>query len=151
MRDADMLLVDGGDALYLAHWMRRSGLADLLPELDDTLWVSLSGGSMAMTPRIGREFVGWRAPGGTEEDGASASVFAPASPDAASPADAALGVVGFSIFPHLDHPDIPTNTMAAAERWAARLDGPAYAIDDATAIRVVDVVSDGQGRFFPGR
>jgi dipeptidase E len=28
--------------------------------------------------------------------------------------------------------------MAAAERWAAGLSGPAYAIDDETAIKVVD-------------
>ena len=42
--------------------------------------------------------------------------------------------------------------MAAAEKWAAQLDCPAYAIDDATAIRVidgeVDVVSEGAWRRF---
>jgi dipeptidase E len=56
-------------------------------------------------------------------------------------------VVDFSIFPHLDNPDLPTNTMAAAERWAAGIGGPAYAIDDETAIKVVDddveVISEG--------
>jgi dipeptidase E len=46
VREADVLLVGGGDALYLTHWMRQSGLADLLPSLDDTLWVGLSAGSM---------------------------------------------------------------------------------------------------------
>ncbi len=30
VREADVLLVDGGDATYLCHWMRQSGLADLL-------------------------------------------------------------------------------------------------------------------------
>ncbi|MGH3649792.1 MAG: peptidase E, partial [Acidimicrobiia bacterium] len=63
-----------------------------------------------------------------------------------------LGIVDFSIFPHLDHPDLPRNTMANAERWAAGIGGPAYAIDDDTAIRVVDgavdVVSDGRWRMF---
>ena len=30
VRETDVLLVNGGDALYLCHWMRQSGLADLL-------------------------------------------------------------------------------------------------------------------------
>jgi dipeptidase E len=131
VREADVLLVNGGDALYLCHWMRASGLADLLPSLPDTVWVGFSAGSMVMTPRIGEDFVGWEPPGG---------------------GDAALGVVDFSIFPHVDHPELPENTMEAAERWAAGLGGPAYAIDDETAIRVVDgtvdVVSEGHWRRF---
>src|SRR6476620_8898335 len=36
VREADVLLVSGGDVLYLCHWMRESGLVDLLPELTDT-------------------------------------------------------------------------------------------------------------------
>ena len=66
--------------------------------------------------------------------------------------DKGLGIVDFSIFPHVDHPDLPENTMAAAEQWAAGLGNPAYAIDDATAIRVVDgavdVISEGHWRHF---
>jgi dipeptidase E len=128
--ETDALLVNGGDALYLAHWMRQSGLADLLPSLP-AVWVGLSGGSMAMSPCIGEDFIGWKPPGGVDE---------------------ALGVVGFSIFPHLDHPALPENTMADAEKWAAALPGPGYAIDDQTAIKVTDgvveVVSEGHWRLF---
>src|SRR3954471_13863327 len=102
VQEADVLLVDGGDATYLCHWMRASGLADLLPTLPDTVWVGVSAGSMVMTPRIGTYFVLWESPSG----------------------DRTLGVVDFSIFPHLEHPDMPANTMAAAERWAAALGGP---------------------------
>src|SRR3712207_5825133 len=51
VREADVLLVNGGDALYLDHWMRESGLADLLPSLRETVWVGLSAGSMVLTPR----------------------------------------------------------------------------------------------------
>ena len=126
VREADVLLVNGGDALYLCHWMRQSGLVDLLPSLRDTVWVGLSAGSMVMAPRIGEEFVGWKPP----TDG-----------------DSALGIVDFSIFPHLDHELLPENTMADAERWAAKISGPAYAIDDDTAIKVTDgsveIVSEG--------
>ena len=133
VQKTDVLLVGGGDALYLAHWMRQSGLVDLLPSLRETVWVGLSAGSMVMTPRIGKDFVGWQPPTGGDET---------------------LGVVDFSIFPHVDHPDLSENTMAAAERWAAGIGGPAYAIDDETAITVVDgtstVVTEGHWRLFPG-
>ncbi len=126
VRETDALLANGGDALYLCHWMRESGLADLLPSLHETVWVGFSAGSMVMTPRIGVDFVGWEPPAGGDET---------------------LGVVDFSIFPHVDHPDLPENTMAEAERWAAGLSNPAYAIDDETAIRVdgdtVEIVSEG--------
>lgn len=132
VRDADVLLADGGDAVYLAYWMRQSGLAALLPSLERQVWVGLSAGSMVMTPRVGEEFVEMK-PSITGDD-------------------ATLGVVDFSIFPHLDYPDFPENSMAHAEQWAGRIGGPAYAIDDQTAIRVVDgrvdVVSEGHWRHF---
>ena len=121
VRNADVLLVSGGDALFLSHWMRESGLTDLLAEIDDTVWVGMSGGSMVMTPRIGEEFVGWKQP---------------------SDDDRALGLVDFAIFPHLDNESLPDNTMATARTWAAGLDCVAYAIDDETALRVVDGVVD---------
>ena len=130
VEETDVLLVNGGDALYLAHHMRESGLVDLLPSLS-AVWVGLSAGSMVMTPRIGEDFKVWNPPGG---------------------GDAALGIVDFSIFPHVDHPDLPENTMAAAEQWAAGLSNPAYAIDDDTAIKVVDgaveVISEGNWKLF---
>ncbi len=125
VEEADVLLVSGGDVLYLCHWMRESGLADLLPSLTETVWVGVSAGSMVMTPRIGSYFVAW----------------------AAAPSDKTLGVVDFSIFPHLDHPAMPGNRLADAERWAADIGVPAYAIDDETALKVVDgaveVISEG--------
>ena len=73
VREADVLLVDGGDALYLAHWMRESGLADLLPSLPDMVWVGVSAGSMVMTPRIGEDFANWTPPGGGDRPSASST------------------------------------------------------------------------------
>ena len=131
VQNTDVLLVGGGDALYLSHWMRQSGLADLLPSLPETVYAGLSAGSMVMTPRIGEDFVFWRPPAG---------------------GDSALGIVDFSIFPHVDHVDLPENTMANAEQWAAEIAGPAYAIDDQTAIKVADdaveVISEGHWKLF---
>ena len=124
VRQADVLLVAGGETTYLCHWLRESGLADLLPSLVDTVWVGVSAGSMVLTPHVGADFVEW-----------------PSAPD-----DSALGVVDFSIFPHLDV--FPENTLAEAERWAADIGGPAYALDDQSAITVdvgtIEVISEGQ-------
>src|SRR5436305_4302810 len=64
VRAADVLLVDGGDAAYLCHWLQASGLADLLPSLRETVWVGVSAGSMVLTPRVGTEFVTWDSPAG---------------------------------------------------------------------------------------
>jgi dipeptidase E len=50
VRGADLLLANGGDALYLAQRMRRSGLAGMPPSLQDNVWVGLSAGSMVMAP-----------------------------------------------------------------------------------------------------
>lgn len=131
VRETDALLVNGGDALYLCYWMRQSGLADLLPSLRETVWVGLSAGSMVMTPRIGQDFVQWKPPTGGDET---------------------LGVVDFSIFPHLAPEGMPGNTMAEAEKWVAEIAGPAYAIDDETAIKVVDgtveIISEGHWKLF---
>ena len=130
VRETDVLLVNGGDPLYLCYWMRQSGLADLLPSLR-AVYVGLSAGSMVMAPNIGADFVRWKPPTGGDET---------------------LGLVEFSMFPHLDHEDLPENTMADAEKWAAGMPVPGYAIDDHTAIKVVDgaveVVSEGHWRLF---
>ncbi|AUG82022.1 peptidase S51 [Kitasatospora sp. MMS16-BH015] len=131
VRETDALLVCGGDVLYLHHWMRESGLAELFPSLEETVYVGLSAGSMVLAPQVGEEFVGWRPAGG---------------------GDRGLGLVGFGVFPHLDNAMCPENTMADAVRWAGRVAVPGYAIDDETAITVVDgvveVVSEGHWRLF---
>jgi dipeptidase E len=131
VQETDALLVGGGDVFYLAYWMRQSGLAELLPSLREAVYVGVSGGSMVTAPRIGEYFEGWKPPAG---------------------GDSALGMVDFSLFPHLDNENMPDFSMACAEEWAAGLPVPGYAIDDQTAIKViggtVDVVSEGHWKLF---
>jgi dipeptidase E len=131
VQETDVLLVNGGDPLYLCSWMRQSGLADLVPSLHETVYVGLSAGSMVMAPTIGEDFVRCTPPTG---------------------GDATLGMVGFALFPHLDHEDLPDHSLADAERWAAGMPLPASAFDDQTAIQVVDgtvaVVSEGHWKLF---
>jgi dipeptidase E len=130
VQDTDVLLVAGGDTLYLGYWMRQSGLADLLPSLR-AVYVGLSAGSVVMAPSIWKDFVHWQPPTG---------------------GDQTLGLVDFEMFPHLDHERLPEHSMAHAERWAAGLRVPGYAMDDETAIKVVDgtveVVSEGYWKRF---
>lgn len=91
-----------------------------MPSPTKTIWVGVSAGSMVMSPRIGDYFVRWRS----------------------APDDRTLGVVESSIFPHLEHEMMPGNTLVHAERWAADIAGPAYAMDDQSALKVVDGVVD---------
>ena len=129
VEQADALLVNGGDTIYLDRWLRESGLAELLPSLD-LVYVGLSAGSLVMSPSVADIFSRWTRPKGDE----------------------GLGLVDLVIFPHLDNPELPQHAMAHAERWAAGLTGPGYAIDDETAIKVVDgaaeVISEGHWRLF---
>jgi dipeptidase E len=143
VEETDALLVWGGDVLYLCHWMRESGLADRLPSLPPKLvYVGVSSGSMVLTPDFGEPYDDWfcREPS-----------TAPTS-DLPAADDRALGLVDFSVFPHVDHPRSPPNSMANAERWAAGRTVPTYAIDDDTAIKVVDgavdVATEGHWKLF---
>ena len=130
-QETDALLVGGGDPLYLCYWMQQSGLADLLPSLREAVYVGVSAGSLVMAPNVGEDFVYGNVP---------------------NSGDRALGMVDFSMFPHLDNEDMPDNSMANAEKWAAGMPVPGYAIDDQTAIKVTDgaveVVSEGHWKLF---
>ena len=115
VREADALLVGGGDPMYLCDWMRQSGFAELMPSLrPEMVYVGLSGGSMAVTPSLGetyngRDTAGYRA----------------------------LALVDFAMGVHLDHPSMPDNSLAEYAKWAAGMDVPPAAIYD-TAIQFVE-------------
>jgi dipeptidase E len=130
VKEADVILVNGGDPLYLNYWMNQSGLAELLPTLN-VVYVGLSAGSMIMAPRIGYDFVGWTQPEMT---------------------DKTLNYVNFAIFPHLDHEMLPDNKMENAVKWAESMDCDCYAMDDQTAIKVVEgvveVITEGNWKVF---
>jgi dipeptidase E len=154
VRDADALLVWGGDPLFLADWMRRSGLTGLLPTLrSEAVYVGVSAGSIAAASTFVEtyhELPRWNH-GPLQSEGI---VFATSGGDV----DRILvtgqgaGLVDFAVIPHLEHADHPDASLANAERWAARIPAPTYAIDDETAITVVDgaaqVVSEGRWKLF---
>ncbi len=139
VRETDALLVWGGHVMYLCYWMRRSGLADLLPSLSNTVYVGVSAGSIALTPyNCDTEFNLEHLPEGS---------------DIAQEGDRGLGLVDFACRVHLDHERFEDSTTEEVEKWAAGIPAPTYAIDDETAIRVVDgavdVVSEGHWKLIP--
>jgi len=129
VQEADALLVQGGDVWYLCRWMRESGLADLLPSLREKVYVGISAGSMVTAPIFGETY-----------------------DDPPFVIDKGLGLVDFALLPHVDHEDHPESSMANVERMAAQVPVPTYAIDDETAIKVVngtvEVVSEGHWKLF---
>ena len=131
VREVDALLVAGGDVLYLCRWMRESGLAALLPSLRETVYVGVSAGSMVTAPIFGETYN---------------------DPNRPFVIEKGLGLVDFALLPHVDHADHPESSMAKVERMAVELPVPTYAIDDETAIKVVDgaieVVSEGKWKRF---
>ena len=66
--------------------------------------------------------------------------------------DKSLGLVDFALHPHLDYESFPENSLANLEKLAATIPVPSYAIDDQTAIKVIDgiaeVVSEGKWKLF---
>ena len=141
VRETDALLVWGGNVLYLCYWMRRSGLAALLPTLSESVYVGVSAGSIVMTPyNCDAEFN---------------LQYVPAGSDQAREGDRALGLVDFALRVHLDREGFENSSMANVEKWASQVPVPTYAIDDQTAIKVADgaveVVSEGNWKLLtPG-
>jgi dipeptidase E len=155
VRETDALLVGGGDPLYLRDWMRRSGLAHLFGSLrPELVYVGVSAGSMAVTSHFGESYTSRKPRGGDDftldeltfetPEGRQGNVNFVSAPG--------IGLVDFTLFPHLDDEAKPDASLANVERWAARVPVPMYAIDDQTAIKVtgerVEVVSEGHWKLF---
>jgi len=153
VREADALLVWGGDPLYLAHWLKESGLAELIPSLDKTVYVGVSAGSIAAATTFAETYP--EPPKGTGDVLKSEEIaFDGPEGNFSSTLVTAegIGLVDFAVIPHLDHQQHLDASLPNAEKWAARLSVPTYAIDDQTAIKVVDgvveVVSEGHWKLF---
>jgi dipeptidase E len=152
VQETDALLVWGGDPVFLSYWMRRSGLADVFPSMPSTtVYLGVSAGSIAATSTFAETY---REPRRGSGDALSTEDIVFDTPDGDVPrvlvTAQGVGLVDFAIIPHADHAD--RNDVAIAEQWAARIPVPTYAIDDETAISVIDgsveVVSEGHWTLF---
>lgn len=156
VQEADALLAWGGDPLFLAHWLRESGLAELLPSLRrESVYVGVSAGAMAVASLFGETY--GNPPGGAGSPLTTQELrFATAQGEISKTFVTAkgAGLVDFALIPHLNNPHHGDVSLENAQTWAAKLPVPVYAIDDQSALKVVDgrieVVSEGSWKLFDG-
>jgi len=154
VEETDALLVWGGDVLYLRRWMRESGLANLFGSLKKELvYVGVSAGSMVTTSCIGETYTNGKPP---KEDDVESEFVLVDTPEGELSVNftvaPGLGLVNFALLPHVGHERFPENSLLNSEIWASKLPVPLYALDDQTAIKVVDgtteVISEGHWKLF---
>jgi dipeptidase E len=154
IEEADVLLVWGGDVLYLSYWMQQSGLADVLPTLlHKMVYVGVSAGSMAASSIFGETYRDPR--GGSGNALTSENIVFPGPQGEIHRTfirGNGAGLVDFALIPHFCHPEFPDASETNAEKWAGMLPVPVYAIDDHSAIKVIDnraeIVSEGHWKLF---
>ncbi len=148
LEETDAIIVGGGNKFYLSHWMEKSGLFDLLPQLlkQGKVYVGASAGSMMMTSRLNFDHNRLKETGVYYDDEFNEEM--PSSSGSAK----TLGIVDFIIRPHLNAEYFPQANLKNVEKWAAKTDKPLYALDDQSALKIIDgkveVVSNGTWKLF---
>ncbi|MDD4902553.1 MAG: Type 1 glutamine amidotransferase-like domain-containing protein [Patescibacteria group bacterium] len=129
---ADVLLFEGGNSFYLNHWIEKSGLKEILPQMLETrVYVGISAGSMVVCKNL--------------DLSTSEKLYY----DAPSEFDKneGLGYIDILIRPHLNSPDFPNVNMGKLTELAQEYPEEFYAIDDNSAIKIngdeIAVVSEG--------
>ncbi len=154
IKETDAILVWGGDPLYLAYWFHHSGLARELSSLDkDIVYVGVSAGSIAVSSIFVETYSGPRRGAGSPLATEQISFATPDGEISRTLIKArGLGLVEFAIIPHYNNPDHSDACGINAERWAAKIPAPVYAIDEQTAIKItgnqVEIISEGQWKLF---
>jgi dipeptidase E len=148
IEETDAIIVGGGNKFYLSYWMEKSGLFEMLPQLlqQGKVYVGASAGSMMLTPSLNFNRDRFKKTGIYHDD-----EFDEEMPSSAGSAKT-LGLVDFVIRPHLDANYFPQATLENIEKWAAKVDKPLYALDDQSALKVIDgkveVISSGKWKLF---
>jgi dipeptidase E len=137
LKEADVFYFEGGNTFHLMHWIEKSGLKELLSEMLKTkIYVGVSAGSIVVGKSLDLS-TSERLYDEKVEDGSK---------------DEGLGYVDFLIRPHLNSPYFPKVNLADLENFAKEFTETFYAIDDNTAIKVIDkkveVISEGVWKKF---
>lgn len=130
-KEADVILIGGGDTFYLMDWLKRSGLAKELPRLlKKKIYVGISAGSIATGPDL--SFL---------------SLYY-----GVNRKEKALGLVDFYFRSHFNSPDFPKARPPFLQKAADKLGRPIYALDDDSAMEVVNgrirIVTEGKYGIF---
>jgi dipeptidase E len=149
--EADAILVWGGDPLYLAYWLKESGVAALLRTMaKDLVYVGVSAGAIAVSRLFAETYS--NPPGGKHEALSSEILLFPDGVSRNLVIAEGVGLVEFAVLPHFENSAFPDACGTNAAFWAGQLTVPVYAIDDQSAITVVageaDIVSGGKWQRF---
>lgn len=144
---ADVIFVGGGNAFYLSYCMEKTGLFRELPKLLKTrVYAGISAGSMIATASL-------RTASGAINN---RKKFYDEEYDEIGPEGRSAGrtarLVNFVVRPHLNNASFPNMNGDFLENIAEDVDVPLYAIDDDSAIKVIDekveVVSEGEWKLY---
>lgn len=134
LEHADVLFFGGGHTRHLMHWVSKSGLANILPELLKTrVYVGISAGSLITAPTLAL----------------SSNISEPFKYGDDIPDDGkGLGLVNFSVRPHLNSPDFPKANGEVIKEKAREINETVYGLDDMSALKVIDgqveIISEGE-------
>jgi len=134
---ADLLVFGGGTASHLMEWMKKSGVAEILPQLLKTkVYMGISAGSMVTSKTMSltsQNILYYEQTGN----------FKPIK---------GLGFVDFEIRPHLNSPSFTKVRIDYLAELAQKNPATFYAIDDNTAVQVIDdkitVITEGKWKKF---
>lgn len=137
VREADVIMVGGGNTAYLMEQLRKSHLDKLLPGLLKTrIYVGISAGSMVAARQISLTSASILY---YEKTGKFGNIKG-------------LNFVDFEIRPHLNSKWFPKVTIEYLEKLAFKTTTTFYALDDDSAVKVVNgkisVVSTGKWKKF---
>ena len=133
IENGDVLFFSGGNTYHLMHWLKKTGLAELLPELLKTrVYAGISAGSIVTNPSVAYPDGGKK--GYYEENFGHCS-------------DEALNLVDFYIYPHFNSPKHQNSNEENLRKTAEETKKNVYGLDDESALKVVDglvtIVSEG--------
>jgi dipeptidase E len=142
VRGADVIMVDGGNTPYLSYWFEQSGFAARLPTLlERSVYAGVSAGSIVVSHSLMINADKLKSEGVYSDDqyGDRAPLH--------FGSDFTLKLCACCAAPHLNASYFEHVSMADMERVCAQVDAPVYAMDDQTALKVVDdrieVISEG--------
>jgi dipeptidase E len=135
--EADVLLFGGGNTFHLMHMIETFGLKrELVRLLETRVYVGISAGSMIATESLSLS--------------TSSRLYSEGFGEIQG--DRGLGLVSFQIRPHLNSPHFPQIRIENLEKHAREVRDTFYALDDESAVKVVDgvveVVSEGEWKKF---
>ncbi len=135
LRTANVIAVGGGNTFHLMHWVKKSGLDKLLPELLKTrVYMGTSAGSCIT---------------GTTIYNSVQNLF---KETYKLQIKDGLGIVDFQFIPHLNSPYFKFIREKYLKEAAKDVDEVVYAVDDNSALKVVNgkvqVVSEGKYLIF---